>query len=567
MKFVILALGLALLIKVVAGSPQFGFGRGRGRGRGEGCNNPYIRNKHSILTYSTVLEPNKGNRGNNQGNGNGGAGNGLTLQLDPQNVQPASSATGQEVDSDPAQKDSATDEANFINFCSGKEPKTNGQQEKGGSCNSIVMGDIPSTDNMVSTIITSPSPGEDIAENTKFTVNIQVKNLQAGSFTNPDNTYYAAPQALNKKGQVIGHTHVTIQDLGGSWTPNQPPDATQFRFFKGVNDDGDGQGGLQAVVEEGLKAGFYRVCTMTSSSNHQVVLMPIAQRGAQDDCQKFTVGQGGIQGNNGNNIGQKKGDNNNNDQDLENYNAAGNNQNQGNNNEHGQENGSNENNDGSFNDQDQGNNNKNNAQDQENNGDDNKDQENDNAKDNQDINNQDDNNQDSNQGVIDSQGPDIEDNATVDSNVDTPESQDNSQDENNSDQNNRDDNPTDNSDGVGRIRGNDDGQDGGDQNESFNPNDASFQETVTEVSQTSSENTAAETNSSIQDTNGDGTPDITFSEESQSEEKSQTEGKSTQTFDEQGNIIEESSSSSSESSSSSSSSSLSKSYGSGFYFL
>jgi hypothetical protein len=29
---------------------------------------------------------------------------------------------------------------------------------------------------------------------------------------------------------------------------------------------------------------------MNSASNHQPVLMPVAQRGAQDDCQKFTVG-------------------------------------------------------------------------------------------------------------------------------------------------------------------------------------------------------------------------------------------------------------------------------------
>jgi hypothetical protein len=30
---------------------------------------------------------------------------------------------------------------------------------------------------------------------------------------------------------------------------------------------------------------------MNSASNHQPVIMPVAQRGAQDDCQKFTVGQ------------------------------------------------------------------------------------------------------------------------------------------------------------------------------------------------------------------------------------------------------------------------------------
>jgi hypothetical protein len=51
-------------------------------------------------------------------------------------------------------------------------------------------------------------------------------------------------------------------------------------------------------VTGGLPAGNYRVCSMTSSSNHQPVLMPVAQRGAQDDCQKFTVG--GAAGGNGN---------------------------------------------------------------------------------------------------------------------------------------------------------------------------------------------------------------------------------------------------------------------------
>ena len=32
---------------------------------------------------------------------------------------------------------------------------------------------------------------------------------------------------------------------------------------------------------------------MTSASNHQPAVMPVAQRGAQDDCTKFTVGQTG----------------------------------------------------------------------------------------------------------------------------------------------------------------------------------------------------------------------------------------------------------------------------------
>lgn len=46
-------------------------------------------------------------------------------------------------------------------------------------------------------------------------------------------------------------------------------------------------------MSAGLEKGFYRVCTMSSAANHQPVLMPVAQRGAQDDCQRFSVGKKG----------------------------------------------------------------------------------------------------------------------------------------------------------------------------------------------------------------------------------------------------------------------------------
>ncbi|KAK3078903.1 hypothetical protein LTS18_006325 [Coniosporium uncinatum] len=89
--------------------------------------------------------------------------------------------------------------------------------------------------------------------------------------------------------------------MGGTLNPSQPLDATKFAFFKGINDDGNGNGLLKATVTGGLPAGMYRVCTLTGASNHQPVLMPVAQRGAQDDCQKFTVGQGGGKTSNNNN--------------------------------------------------------------------------------------------------------------------------------------------------------------------------------------------------------------------------------------------------------------------------
>jgi transcription initiation factor TFIID subunit 15 len=59
-------------------------------------------------------------------------------------------------------------------------------------------------------------------------------------------------------------------------------------FFKGV-DNAAKDGKVSVDVTGGLPSGFYRVCTLSSASNHQSVLMPVAQRGAQDDCTKFSV--------------------------------------------------------------------------------------------------------------------------------------------------------------------------------------------------------------------------------------------------------------------------------------
>lgn len=151
------------------------------------------------------------------------------------------------------------------------------------------MGFIPAKTTMISSIITFPQNGQTIASGQTFNITVQTNNLDAGSFTNADATYYAAPQALNGQGQVIGHTHVTVQSLGKDLNPTTPPDPTLFSFFKGINDPGNGEGLLSATVTGGLPPGNYRVCTLTSASNHQPVIMPVAQRGSQDDCTKFVV--------------------------------------------------------------------------------------------------------------------------------------------------------------------------------------------------------------------------------------------------------------------------------------
>ena len=142
---------------------------------------------------------------------------------------------------------------------------------------------------MISAIIVNPKNGDVIQSGQTFNIQVQMLNFEAGSFTNAFATYYAVPQFLNNQGVIVGHTHVTVQDLGATLNPTTPPDPTQFAFFKGINDAGNGQGLLAATVNDGLPPGNYRVCTLVSASNHQPVLMPVAQRGAQDDCTKFVV--------------------------------------------------------------------------------------------------------------------------------------------------------------------------------------------------------------------------------------------------------------------------------------
>jgi transcription initiation factor TFIID subunit 15 len=65
---------------------------------------------------------------------------------------------------------------------------------------------------MVSTILLSPQHNENIPKaHQDFDIVLAINNLAAGQFTNPDSTYYSAPQQLNEDGLILGHSHVTIQ--------------------------------------------------------------------------------------------------------------------------------------------------------------------------------------------------------------------------------------------------------------------------------------------------------------------------------------------------------------------
>jgi hypothetical protein len=135
---------------------------------------------------------------------------------------------------------------------------------------------------MPSSKFTSPVNGQDFAANTAFDIKMAVNHLVTGNFVNAASNYYAAPQQVNQAGDIIGHTHFTVQDVG-SFTSTAPLDPNTFAFFKGVNSAAVG-GVVTESVTAGLPAGSYRVCSINTDANHTPCLVAVAQHGSLDDC-------------------------------------------------------------------------------------------------------------------------------------------------------------------------------------------------------------------------------------------------------------------------------------------
>jgi len=248
---------------------------------------------------------NKNNGGNqnqtgNTGNANNGAANNGNIQdsltLDPSVICTACTDNGQNPPVD-GQSASLTTTNNYINFCDGKT-LTDGQQIVGGSCNGVVMGDIIPSSNMPSAKITNPPNFGTFAADTQFTFTMAIKNMVTGNFVNANTNYYGAPQQL-QGGNVVGHSHITVQKMD-SLTSTTPLDPNVFAFFKGINTAAV-NGVLSVDVTDGLPAGVYRFCTMNTSANHTPCMVAIAQHGSLDDCIYATAVAGG--GNGGGNNG------------------------------------------------------------------------------------------------------------------------------------------------------------------------------------------------------------------------------------------------------------------------
>ncbi|KAJ7226024.1 hypothetical protein GGX14DRAFT_423539 [Mycena pura] len=212
-----------------------------------------------------------------------------SLTLDPSVVCSGFSDDGQNPPV-AGQSASSTSTNNYINFCAltlPSLPLTNGAQVTTGSCNPAPIGQIPSVDNMPSAKFNFPKNGDSINANVPFNATLNIQGIQTGVFTNAQKTYFAAPQTLNAQGQIVGHTHIVIETLS-SLDQITPTDPKKFFFFKGV--DAPAQDGIAAaLVTTGVPAGAYRICSINSSSNHQPVIVPIAQHGSLDDCSYFTA--------------------------------------------------------------------------------------------------------------------------------------------------------------------------------------------------------------------------------------------------------------------------------------
>jgi len=281
-----------------AGNKGAGAGAGAGKGAAQNSTSSAAASAASSTALANAGAANSTAAGNSSAvlanagaaNNNGGGGDAQTsLTLDPNVIAKGFANNGQDVPT-AGQVASLTSTNNFINFCltAGGKPLTNGQQIKTGSCNPAPMGIIAATTNMPSSKFVSPVNGQDIQPNTAFDIKMAVNHLETGNFVNAAENYYSAPQQVNGAGDIIGHTHFTVTDVG-SFTSATPQDPNTFAFFKGVNGAAVG-GVVTESVTAGLPAGVYRLCSINTDANHTPCLVAVAQHGTLDDCVYFSVG-------------------------------------------------------------------------------------------------------------------------------------------------------------------------------------------------------------------------------------------------------------------------------------
>jgi hypothetical protein len=127
-----------------------------------------------------------------------------------------------------------------------------------------------------------PKNMDTIAANKQFTIQMNIQGMQTGFFVNAQTNYFSAPQQLNPKGQIIGHSHVVVEKIPAI-DSTEPTDPTKFAFFLGLNSAAQ-NGVLTADVTNGLPPGTYRLASINTAANHQPCIVPVAQHGFLDDA-------------------------------------------------------------------------------------------------------------------------------------------------------------------------------------------------------------------------------------------------------------------------------------------
>ncbi|GAA5982169.1 hypothetical protein JCM11641_000609 [Rhodosporidiobolus odoratus] len=205
------------------------------------------------------------------------------LFLDPSQIAKGLALDGQQVPAD-NQVASATSVNNFINSCLLRTDLV-----KTGSCNAVPMGVIAAADKAPSSKFTNPKNLDVVPPDQTFTITMAINNLVTGNFVNAQQNYFSAPQATDKNGIIIGHSHVVVEQIANlqSTAVTNPQ---EFAFFKGFNEAAV-NGVLSATVNGGLAAGTYKltkeIYSINSAANHQPALTGVAQHGSLDDAVYF----------------------------------------------------------------------------------------------------------------------------------------------------------------------------------------------------------------------------------------------------------------------------------------
>ena len=146
---------------------------------------------------------------------------------------------------------------------------------------------------MVSTLIISPENGQSVSKAAGFNVVFESIGLMSGNGLNLANQFMKQPQSLNQRtGMIEGMQSISIQSLENELLA---PEASVLSFFRILNTPSDPTGRTRftiAINPGQIKTvGVHRMCTLAMSSSGIPAIMPVAQRGAQDDCIRVFIDQ------------------------------------------------------------------------------------------------------------------------------------------------------------------------------------------------------------------------------------------------------------------------------------